>query len=273
MANGSSNTLRILGIIATVLIMIPACGFLLLLSLCAGMDHSHPGAAVPFVFGAFAVLVAGIWIIVLLSRGMMRAQQSAFAVYPSDSTSALSESAVPPPSMRAPLHVTREGLKAMEFIVYALAASLLFSFINFILNQLFFSQVPRSVARGKWLWIQVAVVAIYNLPYAILLYRFLKKPARWDFHYAAAIPAVMVLFTLYYWATLRLYYMHNPRAFTMTMISSAIDIAIMVAALKAMPKNGVKADSSSLVVAGIVAFVYFLVLHNGTALVYRLAWR
>ena len=268
MEPGTAKTLRILGIIATVLFTLAACGILLLLSICAGLNRPNPSSdATGFFIGSLVVLLAGIWIIIALARGLMRSSPQTL-----DIASAGTIPPPPPASLMEPLLVSREGQLAIDLVVFALCGSLIFSIASWVLNQRYV-QAARSVTQPRWLLVQITVFALYNLPYVILLYGFLVKAARWTFYYAIATPAALLLITLFNLATMSSIYMHSSRLLLMTGISAAIEIAILALAWRAALKNGIKPPSSSLVVAGVVALVYFVIVRNVTTALYRAFWR
>src|ERR1700722_10524844 len=76
MERWAANTLRTLGIILTSGFVLVTSLLLLLLSMCAAQGGfggtKHPEQTVPYLAAAVAVLVAGIWFIVWLARGIFR---------------------------------------------------------------------------------------------------------------------------------------------------------------------------------------------------------
>ena len=267
MNRGAANTLRVLGIIVASLFTLLACGLLLLLAMCArSMSSSQSSQVVPWFIGAIVAMVAGLWVIFRLARGIRHSSGQAAGIDPAGPT-------LPQPSLSEPLLVSGEGQKAIDLVVFALGASLVFSIISWLLNQSSFSSVPRSPASGNLLLVQIAIYVLYHAPYAILLYSFLTRPARWTFYYTVASSVALAAMTLFTVSTVSYVYLHNPRAFLLVLIAWAIDIAILVVAWRAMRQNGIKPDTPSLLVATLVALIYFIVVRSGTTFLYRFVWR
>ncbi len=158
MDRAASNTLRTLGIIFTSIVMIVACGILLLLALCAGiLAHSSQdqGTAFGLFLIAILFLALGIVVIVRLSRGLYRdtelSSETSFTppsitptfvldspppsapptsippASPASTPAPLSPYAVPRNASRAsthvdPSHFSRASREAIQNLIYAIAA-------------------------------------------------------------------------------------------------------------------------------------------------------
>ncbi len=273
MTRGTANTLRVLGIIVSVLVTLAASGILLLISLFSGLTESRRRPdAVPFFVGAVLVLALGIWMIVWLVRGIMRSKRQPAA--PGLPGSALaSVSSTPQPSLTDPVMVSREGQMAIDLVVFTLGASLAWSLISWFVNQRALSFSSGRDVQVNLLLIQIAILILHNIPFAILLYGFLTKPLRWTFVYAVAAPVALMLMTLYNASTSSYFYSNNSRALLFLVVSLGIEIAILVLAWRAMRQNGIQPDPPALLVASLVAFVYFVILRIGSPFLYRVFGR
>lgn len=262
MERGAANTLRVLGIIASVIVTLLACGLLLLLAICSGGGRSSDaGKFFPWMVGAFLLMVGGIWSIVRLAKGIMHSREQVAALEASGTSAA---------GLSEPLTISREGQKAIDLVVFALCASFFFSIASRFLN---LSGAPQGPAANNWLLVQIADYVLYYGPFGILLYSFLTRPARWTFVYAQAIPAALLLMTAFNMLTLRAVYIHNSRTLLLVGISSVIEVAILVTAWKAARENNATPDPGSVLIAGLAAFVYFFIVRGVMSLLFRFVWR
>ena len=277
MTRRTANTLRVLGIIVTVLVTLAASGILLLISLLSGLTESRRRPeAVPFFVGAVLVLALGIWLIVWLVRRIMRSKRQAVTGLPGSAPVSASASPMPQPSLADPVVVSREGQMAIDLVAFALGASLAWSFVSWFVNQRALSFSPGRDVQVNFLLIQIAVLILYNIPYAILLYSFLTKPVRWTFVCAVAVPAVpaaLAVLNLYNAAIRSYFYSSNSRALLFLAVSFGIEIAILVLAWRAMRQNGIPPDPPALLAAALAAFVYFVILRTGSPFLYRIFGR
>ena len=276
MEPGTQKTLRVLGIIATTFLTLGACGILLLLGVCAAVSFGGPQApskGIPFYIGALFVLGLGIWIIVTLARGLMRAHREEIAAYRESQAGPSSGAlpAIPVPDL-PPLQISPEGQKASDLVVFAIFGSFLFTFISWFLNQRAVSLHRNNMPLGLWLYLAV-IFGLYNLPYAVLVVSFLTKPGRHTFYYAVTVPGTQTLFALFTMVPLAALYARNQRALLLVLIGWLIDIAILVLAWRAMQKNRVRVEPAGLIVATLAPFFYFLIVRFIAPLFYRFTWR
>ncbi len=270
MERWAANTLRTLGIILTAGFVLLGSGFLLLLSMCAAQGGfggtKHPEQVVPYLFGAMAVLVAGVWFIVWLARGIFRSKAEApLAEVPADVLS--------PSASSAPLHLSPLGRKAIGRLVFALIAQIAISAGGWIFGQVYYWSRPQAFASHDRTLLLLPTYVLYHLPYAILIYVLLKRPDRRAFAYSLAVPAVLILQSLFSFGALSYYYMQQPRAFLVFVLPWLIHIVILILAYKAIQQVGLHPAPSSLIVAAIVAFVFFSAIQSVTAYLYRFLWR
>jgi hypothetical protein len=271
MERWAANTLRTLGIILTTGFVLITSLILLLLSICAaGGDlggHKHPEQVLPYVLAAGLVLILGVLGIVRLGRGILRSMATAEAVAAGVPAGVL-PSTEPVPSV--PLHLSPLGRKAIDRLVLALGAQIFLSAVAWIFNQLHFWSAPRAFAPHNWTLVLLAPFILYHLPYAILIYVLLRRPDRRAFTYSIAVPAVLILQSLFSLGVIAYYYVHEPRGFLLLVLPWLIHIVILVLAYQAIQQVGLHPEPSSLIVAAIVTFFFFSMIHVITPLFYRL---
>jgi hypothetical protein len=244
--------------------------YLLLMSMCAGSGLGPPGSGVPYLIGAIVVVVVGIWIIGLLGRVVSHSASDALATYPY--TVAPSSHAVPapaPPVERSkPLPLTPGNREAMNRLVWAMGAQIVVSILCWFLSQHFFWTAPNNVAPHNWVLLLGVPFLLYRVPYLILIYRFLTKPESRTLVYALVVPAILAFQAVFNLAAVIYVYVQHPAGFLLLLLPWAIHIVIVVLAWKAIRQAEIHPDSSSLFQAAVVTFVYFMVLHLASPLVY-----
>jgi hypothetical protein len=271
MERWAANTLRTLGIILTAGVVLVGSLFLVLLSMCAaGGDYGgnkHPEQVVPYLVGAGLVLVLGIFVIVRLARGIFRSMATGELA-----AAGAPAGALPPaePSPSVPLHLSPSGQKAIDRLVFALGAQIVLSALSLGFSQLHFLSVQRSLAP-HWTLILIVSFIFSHAPYAALIYVLLKRPDRRAFAYALAMPAVLVLQSLFIGVGLTYYYTHNPSGFLFFLVPWLIHIVIIIFAYQAIQQVGLHPEPSSLIVAAVVSFLFFSLIHTVTPFLYRFA--
>ena len=267
MERWAANTLRTLGIILTAGFVMITSLLLALFSLCAAQggigDTKHPEQVVPFAVGAVLVLILGIFVIVKLSRGISHSPnvpQGAETTLPS---------IVSPQQSTLPLHLSPVGRTAIDRLVLALAAQIVLSAIAWIVGQLRFWSAPTTLAPHNWTLMLLAPFVLYHIPYALLIFGLLKRPDRLAFTYSIAVPAVLLLQSLFSLTIVSYYYVHHPAGFALFVIPWAIHIVILVFAYQAIQKVGLHPAPSSLIVAAVLTFLFFTVIHGLTPFLYR----
>jgi len=270
----AANTLRTLGIILTAGFVLLGSGFLLLLSICAAQGGfggtKHPEQVVPYLFGATAVLALGVWFIAWLARGIFR---SAAAAEPAGIPATVIPASVPSGGVPVPLHLSPLGRKAIDRLVFALIAQIVISAGSWIFNQHHYWSRPQALAPHNWTLVLLAPYVLYHLPYAILIYVLLRRPDRRAFAYSLAVPAVLILQSLFSLGVLSYYYVRQPNGFLLFVLPWLIHIVILVLAYQAIQQVGLHPAPSSLIVAAVVAFFFFSAIHAITPLLYRFTWR
>jgi hypothetical protein len=270
MERWAANTLRTLGIILTAGFVLVTSLLLLLLSMCAAQGGAgvtnQSGQVVPFLLGAVAVLVLGIWFIVWLARGIFRSGLVAEPV---------AARVLPPsePASSVPLHLSPLGRKAIDRLVFALGAQIVLSALAWIFNQLHFWTARLPYARQNWTLALLAPYILYHLPYAILIYVLLKKPDRRTFAYSLAVPAVMILQAVFSLGVIGYYFVHQPQGFLLLVLPWLIHIVILVLAYQAIQQVGLHPEPSSILIAAVATFAFFSLIHVITPFLYRFMWR
>jgi hypothetical protein len=309
MERWAANTLRTLGIILTAGFVIVTSLILILLSMCARQNFGgapNPDAGIPYIVAAIMVVIAGVWFITWLARGIHRSTRAsepgellAQGATSADTLSASSSSipmpvapepqigATQPPALQdlqpaarvdqpegsLPLHISPLGRKAIDRLVYALGAQIAISAIAWIVNQTRFWSARVPYGRQNWTLALLAPYVLYHIPYAILIYVLLKKPDRRTFAYSLAVPAVMILQAVFSLGVIGYYFVHQPQGFLLLTIPWLIHIVILVFAYQAIQKVGLHPEPSSIMVAALVTFAFFSLIHVITPFLYRFIWR
>jgi hypothetical protein len=274
MERWAANTLRTLGIILTAGLVLIGGLFLTLLSLCAaqggfsGIRHSEEASG--YALGAILVLIVGVAIITKLARDIHRSSRIPL---PATAPLEVVDSSIPEPGQPLALHLSPRSRVAIDRLVFALVAQIVVSAAAWVFNQLHFWTLPNRLAPHNWMLILLAPFILYHIPYALLIYALVKRPDRLAFTYSIAVPAVLILQSLFSLSVVSYYYVHNPAGFALFIIPWAIHIVILVLAYQAIQQVGLHPPPSSLIVAAVVAFVFFSVIHVATPMLYRFAWR
>jgi hypothetical protein len=270
MERWAANTLRTLGIILTAGLVLVGSLLLLLLSMCAAGGgfggNKHPEQVVPYLVGAGLVLVLGIVVIVWLARGIFRSMATGELAAAGVPAGVLPSSEATP---SAPLHLSPLGRKAIDRLVFALGAQIVLSALAWGVSQLHFWSARRALVPHGLAVALIVSFIFSHAPYAALIYALLKRPDRRAFAYSLAVPAVLVLQSLFIGVGVT-YYFHNPSGF-LFLVPWAIHIVIIVLAYQAIQQVGLHPEPSSLIVAALVSFLFFSVVHTITPFLYRFA--
>jgi hypothetical protein len=274
MERWAANTLRTLGIILTAGFVIITSLLLALLSLCAAQGGiggtKHPEQVVPYAVGAVLVLIGGIVLIIKLARGISLSHDMPLPAAPTALPTVVDADQ---PSVPLHLHLSPRGRTAIDRLVLALAAQIVISAIGWIVGQLNFWTAPTGFARHNWTLMLLAPFVLYHIPYALLIYGLLKRPDRLAFTYSIAVPAVLILQSVFSLAVVGYYYVHHPAGFALFVIPWAIHIVVLVLAYQAIQQVGLHPAPSSLIVAAVVTFLFFTVIHGLTPFIYRFTAR
>jgi hypothetical protein len=273
MERWAANTLRTLGIILTAGFVLVTSLILLLLSMCAAQGdfggNKHPDQVVPYLIAAGLVVILGVLVIVRLARGIYRSPAIAGPTPASIPAGALPPSAPAPTRSDIPLHLSPLSRQSITQLVLALAAQIVVSSAAWFFGQLHFWSAPRAFAPHNWTLFLLAPFVLSHIPYAILIYVLLKRPDRRAFTYAIAVPAVLILESLLSVSLIGRYYVHQPMGLVLLLVPWLIHIVIIALAYKAIQQTGLHPEPASLLVAALVAFAFFSLIHVVTPFLYR----
>jgi hypothetical protein len=295
----AANTLRTVGIILTAGFVVIVGLALVLLSMCAaapgfGGGGSHPEKAAPFIAGAIATLIIGIWVIALLARGIHRYSSEEYWPTPPDvrysgfpapqavPTTAprpappsdlhtdqlrdVPSAQLPPPR---PIDVTTHLSPASRAAIRQLAIAVAIKIAAEVVVALsgwqwtLRSRLPQDhVFRFSFLAWGLAAIA----PNLVLLFALLRRPGPRAFAYALVIPALHVFFgffghsaTLFVLFSRSAHGMH-PVLSLFTLLPWFIDILILYLAWKAIRLTGIHPNPARLIIASVVIFLYTCLL-------------
>jgi hypothetical protein len=272
MERWAANTLRTLGIILTAGVVLVGSLFLLLLSMCAAQGdfggNKHPDQVVPYFVAAGVVLVLGILIIIRLARGISRSKP---VVQPATAGAPLGVLPHADQSPYVPLHLSPLGRQAIDRLVFALGAQVVLSALSLSLNVIRFWSARRVPAYHGSTLVLIVSFVLSHAPYVALIYVLLKRPDRRAFAYALAMPAVLVLQSLFVGVGFIFFYTHNPIGFLFFLLPWLIHIVIIVFAYQAIQQVGLHPEPSSLIVAAVVSFLFFSLINAVTPFLYRFA--
>src|SRR5438445_5074168 len=166
MERWAANTLRTLGIILMAGFVLVGSLLLLLLSMCAANGdfggNKHPEQVVPYLIATGLVLVLGCLVIVRLARGIFRsmpvAEPATAGVLPHSE-----------PASSVPLHLSPLGRKAIDRLIYALAAQIVLSAAALSFNQLHFWSTAPAAFSHSWALPLIASFILSHAPYAVLI--------------------------------------------------------------------------------------------------------
>lgn len=272
MERWAANTLRTLGIVLISGFVMLSCAFLLLLSMCAYQGNfggeRHPEQGPWYIAAAAAVLIVGIWAVAVLARGIMRASAAA-AVAPALALDSATQTAGTHPAASVPLHLSPVGRKAIENLVIAIAAQLAITAAVWLLNLHRLSPNLTRIPAYHWTLILTFSFVLCQIPYVILIIALVKRPDRRAFTYSIAVPAILILQTLFSSSLVSYYLIRHPEGIILLAIPFIMDIVVLVLAYKAIQHVGLHPQPSSLIVAAVVTFIYFSIMRDPIPFLYR----
>ena len=271
MERWAATTLRTLGVVLIAGLVLLTSLFLGLMSLCAyqgGFSGAkHPEQGPWYLMGAVLVLVLGVFATARMARGIIRSSAAADAASASAPGAASPE--VDQPAILNATQLSSTGRKAVENLVLALGAQILVSTGLWIFNQLHFWSVPGGYSQHNWVLLLLGPFILYHAPYALLIYALLKKLDRRTLTYSLVVPAVLLLQSLFSLSVVAYYYAHHPAGILLLIVPWLMDILVLVLAYKAIQQIGLHPKPSSLIVAAVLMFFYFSVIHVLTPFLYR----
>jgi hypothetical protein len=269
MERRAANTLRILGIVATALIVIVVCGLLLYLVLFAIMRGVlterarilHPQGA-NFVFGAilatFALVAVGVIVVGRLATGIVRGRDP----------SQVPARVIPSPSSRSvQAHLSSAGGKTIDRLVLALGAQILVTTITV------FQRASGPLVPHGWALMLVIPFVLVEIPDAILIYLLLKRPGRAAFTFLIAMlvfPVLQALFNPLVFIPYRQIFRNPSMGAFWLLLSGLIYIVTVVLAYLAIRQSGLRPRPAPVILATVATSFYFLLVTGITPYLYSL---
>jgi hypothetical protein len=269
----AANTLRILGIVGTVVLVIGGCYLLLLIALVVfirgGLTRNarifHPQAANAFfgsILATIALITAGIAMIVKLAREMVRAPARSQIV-----AAAAPRGAAAPASRPFRLPLWRAVGDTTDRLVLALVAQVAVSAITL------FQLATRPFVPHNWSLMLLPPFILSEVPYAILIYVLLKRPGRRAFTFLIAMLVIPILETLLNPVLLSSYrqiYTNHAMGLIWVVLSGLIYVVTVVLAYMAMRQTGFQPKFPSVIFATTAMFFYFFLIRAITPYLYGL---
>jgi hypothetical protein len=279
-----ANALRILGIVATVILVIAGCCLLLLIAwlviIRGGLTRNamifYPRAANSFVgalLAATALVTTGVLIIRKLAREMVR-QPARSLPFATTSGSAAASALPPGPSLRLPgvlpvsHRLSPRGRKTIDRLGLALGARIAISVIAFL------QVASRAFVPRHWTLDLLPGLILSQAPYAILIYALLKRPGRRTLTFLIALLAVPILQALsnpLLFSYVQIY-TNRPIGLLWPFFSGLIYVVTLVLAYRAIEQTGLWPTASSVILATVATFFYFFFVAVITPHLYGL-WR
>jgi hypothetical protein len=225
--------------------------------------NKHPEQVVPYLVAAGFVMVLGCLVIVRLARGIFRSMPVA---KPAPDILPHSD-----PSSSLPLHLSPLGRQAIDRLIYALAAQVVLSAASLTFGQMRFWSSQTPAFPRSWTLVLIASFILSHAPYGILIYVLHNRPDRRAFAYSLAVPTVLLFESLFGVTFLGRFFAHQPMGFVLLLIPWLIHIVIIVLAYQAIQQVGLHPQPASLIVAALVAFAFFSLVHVITPIFYRFA--
>lgn len=283
-----ANALRILGIVATVILVIAGCCLLLLIAwlviIRGGLTRNamifHPRAANSFggaLLAAIALVTTGVLIIRKLAREMGRHPARSLPLATISGPAVASSSGLPPgPSLRSPglrsvsHRPSPRGRKTIDRLVLALGARIAISAVAFL------QVAARAFVPRHWTLDLLPGLILTQAPDAILIYALLKQPRRHTFTFLTALLAIPILQALFNPLLLFSYgqiYTSQPIGLLWPFFfSGLIYVVILALAYRAIEQTGLWPTPSSVILATVATFFYFFFVTVITPHLYGL-WR
>jgi hypothetical protein len=272
MERSAANALRILGILATVILVILACYWPLVIAwvivMMGGLTQRamtfRPQAGSAFVAAILAVVVivtVGVLIIRKLAAGIVLgtaglpplATASGVAV----TTAATAKPGIASPSRTLPsvrFHLSPGARKTVDRLVLTLAAHVVVSAITF------FQLASRPSLPRSWISMLLPLFILSEVPYAFLIYVLLKRPGRQAFTLLVAMLAIPILTPLSNPLILHSYrqiYTNHPIGVLWIALSGLIYVVTLVMAYRAIQQTGLRPKLSSVTLTTVAAFFYY----------------
>ena len=279
----TSNTLRTLGIVLISVFVIGGSLIILLLALCfgaiasAGSGTSQHQAEQLFgltLLGAVILISGGVFCIARLSRGIVR-DTPEYRPPSAMPPPRVSPAAVPPlvasipapppkierqPAYHVATHLSPSSRAAIQQLSLAIAAKVAAEVLIALAGWIFVRH-PLPLAGETVRFGFVAWGLAATAPHLVLLYALLRHPGPRAFAYSLVIPVLHLLFGTFGHSAgiFFLIRSHPGIAFPLLLLTLApwlLDIVILCLAWKAIRLTGIQPNSTRLIVAAIVIFIY-----------------
>jgi len=171
-----------------------------------------------------------------------------------------------------PVHPSPASLTAIQNLIYAIVARLALGVINSLWSLFFLWKSPLSYLRPG-IGATLISFLLYHVPDVLLIIYLQRKPDRRTFAFALAVPAVLIIQTLYTFPLLFSYYSHSLGGLLFGLMFFGLECLILWLTWQANERLGLRHELASLLVAGVATFLYFgFVRHSAVPLSYRF-WR
>jgi hypothetical protein len=289
----AANTMRVLGIIILSALVLLAAAAVLLISWCflvlgaMGQQHAQPppkpgdvtkiiGIAAVVALPAIFVIIGGITSVIFLARQIYRSNPAAEASPPlavAPSRPALTRVFWPPVRREpVPVRLSPTSQKLLDRLVLAMIAQILMSAVGWVYSQIRFWTAPGSLAPHNWISLLLGPFVLFHVPYALLIYFLLRQPTRRVLTYALAVPAVIIVQSLFSLGRVSAYYVRAAIGFLLLFLPWAMHVIILLLAYRAIRRIGFHPVPSELLIAALFVFVYFSIINALTPVLYRFSW-
>jgi hypothetical protein len=281
----AANTLRLLGIIATVLFVLAACLAILYIALFillrGGLTErariTHPQAANSFfvaIMLAVALITIGIIVIGRLATGIARGRNASQvpATTPASAAAAPPTAAptIPSPASRTrQLHLSPAARKTIDRLVLALGAQIAVTAITV------FQRASGPLVAPGWTLMLVAPFILFELPDAILIYLLLKRPGRGVFTFLIAtlvFPVLQAFFNPLVFIPYRQIFLNPSMGSVWLVFSVLIYVVSVMLAYQAIQQTGLHPRPAPVILATVATSVYFFLARAVTPYLYSV-WR
>jgi hypothetical protein len=290
----AANTLRVLGIIILSTLVLLAAAAVLLISWCflvigaLGQQHGQPpskpedvtkviGIVAVVALPAILVIIGGLTSVIFLARQIFRSSPAAEPAAPlsavAPSRPALTR--VFWPAVRrgpVPVRLSPASRKLLDRLVLAMIAQILMSAVGWVYSQIRFWTAPGSLAPHNWISLLLGPFVLFHVPYALLIYFLLRQPTRRVLTNALAVPAVIIVQSLFSLSLVSAYYVRAPIGFLLLFLPWALHVVILVLAYRAIQRIGFHPAPSELLISALIVFVYFSIINGVTPVLYRFSW-
>lgn len=237
MQRTASNLVRIVLIVIVSLVVIFAGLVLAVYAAFYGtIDPSAQGSHLKEAAGVLAFLLAGIFVIIVLAKGIQRVPPAPQDIAVIPATPAVTQQAV-------------------RWLIAGIAVEIGLSLVNGVFQlSKYHAQEPVS---GRWKLMLISSFVLYQLPYLLLAVALAKWPNRRVFTFALIFPCVSILHSVLHILTFLSAYRDHPETFPVLLLFLVTDAAILGLAFQANRQLGYEHPPGFLAVAIVGLLVYF----------------